>query len=171
MLSLPNISPLDAHRIAPRLWMGAAPPLGNALDPDRGDGCWPRWMSEHHEMGRPWTLAVLLLTVTSGCITPPPKQPPFGSRATQPPTAAQIATCQSAKSRHNVWVLMGVIFSSISGAGGPTSALLSDKGQQIAVGIGAGATGILGAVAGTLAGFAADDYNQENCSTVLAPPP
>lgn len=81
---------------------------------------------------------------------------------------AKWTSCESARHKHNAFVLLGVGFGILGG----TSTLAedtNDNGRKLAIkgaGVGSAATGAIFAV---LAGFAADDYSMLKCSDVTPP--
>jgi hypothetical protein len=62
---------------------------------------------------------------------------------------------------------MGAIFGALSGLGGLSSGVITDSGQKLGVGIGAGVAGALSTLSTALAGVEADAYSQNNCQVIL----
>lgn len=118
-------------------------------------------------------LVIVLLTALPGCIGRPPARTPglLGGPAT--PSPKQVSDCESLRTQHNAWVLLGTIFGTVAGAGGSAAGFVqNDHDMQLGIGIGAAASGLLGAISTTVAGFSADSYSTKNCNDVLknAPP-
>jgi hypothetical protein len=113
--------------------------------------------------------ALLLPFLLVGCIHEPASRPHTGMMATPPPPAALVASCQSARTWHNWWVLSGALFSGLGGSGATVSAVSQnmDHTEQTALNVSVAVAAVYGGLAGAAAGITADSYSQNNCPAVL----
>ena len=111
---------------------------------------------------------LVLLLAVSGCIKVPPPKTGAALNGAPPPTQAQVSNCESLRSAHNTWTLVGAIAGGAAGASGPIDAVVSNKTAQEGIGIGVGVSGVVALVATTMAGFKADAYTQGNCASILS---
>jgi hypothetical protein len=102
-----------------------------------------------------------------GCIHSP-KGNLAASPGTPPPTPQQISLCESARTAHNVWTILGSVFGGVAGAQGAVDTVVTNKDAQIGIGIGVAASGIMSAVSATVASMKASDYATHNCDAVLS---
>lgn len=84
-----------------------------------------------------------------------------------PPSPAQVSQCESLRTWHNVWTILGTISGAGAGAQGSIDAVVTDKNAQIGVGIGAASFGVLAGISAVAAGIDSDNYALHNCNDVL----
>lgn len=83
------------------------------------------------------------------------------------PSPQAIASCQSAQTWQNIFVVTSAVFGALSGFAGVVAGLVPDSGQKLAFGIGSGGTAALGTLSTSLSGIEANLYAQKNCQVVL----
>lgn len=89
-----------------------------------------------------------------------------------PPSQKQVDACESLRTQHNVWALLGTLFGTAAGAGGSAAGFVQgDKTAQIGIGLASAGSGLFGAVAGVIAGFEADAYATKDCNSILRAAP
>jgi len=114
---------------------------------------------------------LIAFALNYGCIQvhPLPPNPMEGitpPRAT--PNPAQVQSCESTRTAHNTWMLLGVIFGGLAGSGGAVDAATTNHSAQVGVGIGVAASGILAATATTITSIEAETYSVNDCSVILS---
>ena len=121
------------------------------------------------------SLAGLVSTVLAlglvGCIHEPTGEHLLGAKLGDapppPPAPALVASCQSTRTWHNIWVLAGSVFGGAGGLTGAAATISSNSTVQEGIAIGAVTAGLIGAVSTAAAGITADSYSTQNCQQIL----
>lgn len=100
-----------------------------------------------------------------GCIHQPVARLGDYRLGAAPPDPVKWAACEKIRTRHNTLSALATVLGVLGGLAGlagdvPTTA------EKLAVGGGGGLLAGTGALLGTFAGFAADDYSRAQCSAV-----
>jgi hypothetical protein len=113
------------------------------------------------------------LVIIDGCIAVHPISvvPGQGLRVAPPPIPPNpilVQSCESTRTAHNTWTLLGAFFGGAAGTSGAVDAVTTNKTVQAAVGIGIAASGILAAISTTAASIEADNYSTNGCAAILS---
>jgi hypothetical protein len=115
--------------------------------------------------------AMVLALGLVGCIHEPTGEHLLGAKlgdaAPPPPSPALVASCQTTRTWHNMWVLTGSVFGGAGGLTGAAATISSNTTVQQGIAIGAIAAGLFGAISTAAAGITADSYATENCQQIL----
>ncbi len=110
---------------------------------------------------------MLMFGLLPGCIGMP--QPKMGAGpGAVPPTPQQVSNCQTTRTWHNAWTLLGTVFGGVGGASGTAETLTQDKTAQTGIAIGIAGAGLVAAVSAAAAGIESEAYATQNCNAVLS---
>ena len=117
----------------------------------------------------PKALLVFVLPLALvGCLHAPVGKPHMMGAEVTPPNPAVVSACESTRTWHNTWSMIGTIFGGLAGAGGTVDGLAQNNaGVQTGAAIGAAGSGIIAAISATASSIEADTYATNNCAAIL----
>ena len=111
-------------------------------------------------------LFVLAVPLLAGCLSAVPSTAP-----TTPASSAQVSSCETDETVHNVSVIGGIVLGGATAGLGTLSAVTSDESTQKAMATTSIFLGVLAAGVAAVAGIEAQNYSNSACSLVLGPLP